>query len=257
MLHEAPERNIRLLLEYNGTPYVGWQLQENGRSVQGELLRAVTVITGAHATLNVAGRTDAGVHAIGQVVSFRTRHRISIDSVAPALTSVLPRDITVHRAEEAPPEFDARHSAHSKRYRYRVYQAAQPAALDWTRSWYRRRPLDVEAMRAAASLLLGERDFESFRSAHCDAAHAFRRMFSIDITETPRPPLGSYVDLTFHANAYCRHMVRILSGTLVGVGMGKRAPGDMSAILAARDRRAAGVTAPPQGLTLLEVLYDR
>ncbi|MEK7703510.1 MAG: tRNA pseudouridine(38-40) synthase TruA [Myxococcota bacterium] len=248
-------RNIRLLLEYDGSAYVGWQLQENGPSIQGELLRALGTITGEKPVLQVAGRTDAGVHALGQVTSFRLAHRIPSASLAPALNGVLPRDISVHRADDVPDDFDARFSSHSKRYRYRVYRADQPAALDHQRAWHRRFPLDLVAMRRAAAHLVGELDFESFRSVQCDAAHARRRMLSIEIASIPRPPLGEHIDLVFHANAYCRHMVRILSGTLVEVGMGKRNPDDVATILVARDRRHAGVTAPPHGLTLLEVLY--
>lgn len=251
----ALPRNLRLLLEYDGSAYVGWQQQDNGPSIQGELGRAIAKITGEKPVLQVAGRTDAGVHAFGQVTSFRLVHRIPTDSLASALNSVLPRDITVHRADEVADEFDARHSAHSKRYRYRVYRADQPAAHEYRRAWHRRLPLDVAAMRRAATHLLGEQDFESFRSVHCDAVHARRNMVAIEITVNPRPPSGEHIDLVFHANAYCRHMVRILSGTLVEVGMGKRTPDDIAVILAARDRRLAGVTAPPHGLTLLEVLY--
>lgn len=255
MASDPEERNVRLLLEYDGSRYVGWQTQETGPSIQAELARALAELTGEQPLLRVAGRTDAGVHAIGQVVNFRTKSRIPPPRFAPALNTLLPDDISVHRADEAPAAFDARKSARAKRYRYRIYQGPQPAALEDRRSWYVRRPLDLERMSAARVPLLGEHDFEAFRSAHCDAPHARRHMYAIDVASAPRPPLGLHVDIVFHANAFCRHMCRILAGTLVEVGTGRRDPESVAGVLAARDRTRAGLTAPAQGLTLLEVIY--
>jgi len=251
-----PPRNVRLLIEYDGTGYVGWQTQENGPSVQAELTRALTDLTGEEPALRVAGRTDAGVHALGQVASFVTRSRIPPEKFAPALNTLLPNDISVHRSDEVPADFDARHSARGKRYRYRVYLGPQPAALESTRAWYVKRALDLEAMRAAAAPLIGEHDFESFRSAQCDAEHAVREMIAIAIDATPRPPVGTHVDIVFHANAFCRHMCRILAGTLVEVGLGRRTPASIEATLAGRKRALAGITAPAHGLTLLQVFYE-
>lgn len=250
-----PPRNIRLIIEYDGTPYVGWQTQENGPSIQAALEEALTDLTGEGVVLHVAGRTDAGVHALGQVASFVTRSRVPSQKFAPALNSLLPYDISVHRSDEVPADFDARHSARGKRYRYRVYLGPQPAALESTRAWYVKRPLDLAAMRAAASQLIGEHDFESFRSAQCDAAHARRNMVAITIDAIPRPPFGTHVDLVFHANAFCRHMCRILAGTLVEVGLGRRTVASIDETLAGRKRALAGITAPAHGLTLLEVFY--
>ncbi len=252
---EPGARNVRLLLEYDGTRYVGWQAQENGPSVQAELQRAVAELTGEHPVLRVAGRTDAGVHAIGQVVSFVTTSSIPPERFAPALNTKLPDDVSVHRSDEVPADFDARHSARGKRYRYRVYLGPQPAALESPRAWYVRGTLDLAAMRDAAATLIGEHDFESFRSAQCDAPHARRHMLSITIDETPRPPVGRYVDVVFHANAFCRHMCRILAGTLVEVGQGRRTVESVVAALEGKRRALAGITAPPHGLTLLEVFY--
>ncbi len=252
---EPPERNIRLLIEYDGTRFVGWQVQENGPSVQAEILAAIAKVTGEPTAVTVAGRTDAGVHALGQVASFKTRSRIPAERFAPAITSYLPADVAVHRSEEVPKDFDARHSALSKRYRYRVLSSRQRAPLDVHRAWHVRGALDLEAMAAAAQRLVGEHDFESFRSVHCDAPHARRNMLSIAITTAARPPTGRYIDFVFHADAFCRHMCRILAGNLVEVGLEKRTPSDLAAVLEARDRRLAGVTAPPHGLTLLEVKY--
>ena len=254
-LRDMPQ-NIRLLVEYDGTPYVGWQLQDGLPTVQGELLTALRSITGeADLQLNVAGRTDAGVHAYGQVVSFLTRYPKEPRRLAPALNFYLPSTIRIHRAEGVPDDFDARRSAKGKRYRYRVYSGPHPLAVERDRVWHVRRHLNLDAMRQAAAHLIGELDFESFRSSHCDAAHAVRTMFAIPVEVQPRPPVGSLVDITFHANAFCRHMCRILAGTLVEVGAGKRTPADVAHVLARQERAAAGITAPPAGLTLLEVFY--
>ncbi len=248
-------RNLKLLIEYEGTRYAGWALQHNAPSIAGCLMEAVAGMTGARPALCVAGRTDAGVHALGQVVSFTTASRLEAHRFPAGLNWYLPDDISVHEAREMPLSFDARRDSLAKRYRYRVYHGPQPAALERARAWYLRAPLEVEAMRVAALSLVGEHDFEAFRSAQCDAPHARRTMFGVDITRTLRPPLGEHIDITFRADAYCRHMCRILAGTLIEVGTGKRAVSEVADILAARDRKRAGITAPAHGLTLLEVLY--
>lgn len=249
------DRKIRIVLEYDGSRYLGWQAQPEGPSIQSTLTDALFAITGERVTLEAAGRTDAGVHAQAQVVCFSTASHIAAERFAPALNAHLPEDISVHRSERVPLDFSARHDSLGKRYRYRVYNARQPAALEALRAWHVRQPLDVTAMREGAAHLVGELDFESFRSAQCDAEHARREMFGITIEESPRPPAGRYVDITFHANAFCRHMCRILAGTITEVGRKRRTPGDILTILEARDRTKAGITAPPWGLTLLEVQY--
>lgn len=246
--------NFRLIFEYDGSRYIGWQQQENLVSVEGTLRAALEQLLQQKVDLIVAGRTDAGVHARAQVVNFFAETELPARKLAPGLNYYLPRDISVHLGEEVPDSFNAKLDSLSKIYRYRVYQGPQRAALA-TRSWHVRKPLNVEAMRAAAEHLIGELDFNAFRSVHCDASHAVREMFSIDIRQVPRPPVGHTVDIFFHANAYCRHMCRILAGTLVEVGMGRRSPQDVQRILASRDRTQAGITAPPSGLTLMEVRY--
>ncbi|HSI04738.1 MAG: tRNA pseudouridine(38-40) synthase TruA [Myxococcota bacterium] len=249
------KRNIRIVVEYDGSRYLGWQAQLEGPSIQSTLGDALFALTGERPHVEAAGRTDAGVHAAGQVVCFKVDGAIAGERFAPALNAHLPEDISVHLSEEVPLDFSARHDSKGKRYRYRIYNARQPAALETFRAWHIRQPLEIGAMREAATHLIGERDFESFRSAQCDAEHARREMFSITIDETPRPPAGRYVDITFHANAFCRHMCRILAGTLTEVGRKRFTPEDVRAILEARDRTKAGITAPPWGLTLLEVEY--
>lgn len=249
------QRNIRLLVEYDGTAYGGWQIQENVPTVQGCLRAAVERMTGRVPTLTVAGRTDAGVHAVGQVASFKTRSTIEARRFAPGLNAHLPNDISVHRSTEEALDFNPKRDSKSKRYRYRVYCGPQPAALEGNRAWMLRTDLNVCVMQRAADLLLGERDFNAFRSAHCDAPHAVRAMYGIDVTSAPRAPIGTTVEIVLHANAFCRHMCRIISGTLVEVGRGQRTVDSVAAALESRDRSQAGVTAPPGGLTLLEVLY--
>lgn len=249
------ERNICLWVEYDGTPYLGWQKQKDGPSVEAELLSALNAITSTKPKLVVAGRTDAGVHAIGQVVNFKTQSTIEESRFAHALNARLPDTITIHRSESVPLDFSARLDSTGKRYRYRVYQGPHLPALEVNRVWHHRTPLDLRSMQRAAESLIGEHDFESFRSVHCDAEHAVREMFSIQIARQDRLPAGFFIDIIFHANAYCRHMCRVLAGTLCDVGRGKISNQSIQPILHARDRRRAGVTAPSSGLTLLEVHY--
>ena len=249
-------QNIRLLLEYKGSAYVGWQYQPGHPSIEGELRKAIKKISGEDVELVVAGRTDAGVHAQGQVANFFTqRMEMEPRRWAPALNGLMPRDISVHRAEGAPQEFSARHDSISKRYVYKVYLGKQPAALVGELAWYRPYALNLEQMHKGAQLLIGDHDFNAFRSRHCDAAHARRSMFNITISQTERLPQGKLVEITFHANAFCRHMCRILAGTLVELGMGKRSVESIGHALASGERDHAGMTAPPHGLTLLHVEY--
>lgn len=251
---EKTLRNIRIVIEYDGTRYLGWQQQADGPSIQSALTDAVFKLTGERPHVQAAGRTDAGVHAYAQVANFAVTSRIPGEKFAMALNVHLPPDISVHTSAEVPMEFNSRHDSTSKRYRYRVYSSPTRAGLEANRAWHIKFPLDLDAMRTAAAHLIGEHDFESFRSAQCDAEHAIREMFAITIESTPRPPIGHYVDITFHANAFCRHMCRVLAGTLTEVGLGRR-PSDLRSVLEARNRAAAGITAPAGGLTLLEVRY--
>ena len=248
-------RTIKLTLEYDGSAYGGWQRQPHSPTVQGEVERAIRAFDPELEHVQVAGRTDSGVHAIGQVAHFHTQISLEARRIAPAINYHLPNDIVVHQAEDMHEGFNARYDSLWKRYRYRIYNGPQETALHRTTSWWIRAPLELEAMREAAGHFLGENDFNAFRSVHCDAEHAFREMFSVTIERTERPPVGHFIDIVFHANAFCRHMCRILAGTLAEVGMGKFVPDDIPAIMASRDRRRGGRTAPPGGLTLLEVAY--
>ncbi|MCC6809589.1 MAG: tRNA pseudouridine(38-40) synthase TruA [Deltaproteobacteria bacterium] len=249
-------RNLKLTIEYDGTDFVGWQSQERGDSIQEAFERALIQMTGVRPILRVAGRTDSGVHARAQVASFKTESKLSVERFAGGLNALVPRSVSVHSVEEMPLEFDAKRSSQWKRYRYSVYQARHPAAQIARYSWHLIKTLDLDAMRAASQHLLGEQDFQSFRAAQCQAKHARREMFAIEIDREERGPAGYFVHIVFHADAFVRHMCRVLAGTLVEVGRGDRTPDSIRDVLLARDRREAGVTAPAHGLCLMQVSYE-
>lgn len=250
-------RNLKLILEYDGTHYVGWQHQDNGPSIEAQVARAIQIVTRHKPRIRVAGRTDTGVHAHAQVASFQTESTLSCSRVGRGLSALLPKDISVHAVEEVPLEFDAKSSARFKRYRYTLYQGDYEAALMRPYSWHIIKRLDLAAMRTAAAALTGPHDFESFRHSDCQAEHAYRHMYDIDIQAVPYSQAGQsqLIHITFTANAFCRHMCRILTGTLVEVGRGHKSAEQMPAILSARTRDAAGMTAPAKGLCLREVSY--
>lgn len=245
-------RTIRLTVEYDGTDLAGWQRQDNAPTVQEHLEECLARMLGAHTPVIGASRTDAGVHAEGQVCHFHTDSAISVDGFRRGLSSALPETIAVVAAAEAPADFHARFSARGKRYRYQLLARPDRSPLLRHRVWHRPRPLDLDAMRAAAAPLIGEHDFSAFRAAGCTARHAVRRVTRIDVTRA-----GDLVCVEVAGNAFVRNMVRILAGTLVAAGEGRLTPAQVADILESRDRTRAGQTAPAQGLTLVEVLYDR
>lgn len=240
----------RLLVAYHGRRFVGFQAQEGGRSVQGELDRALSALAGEPVRVRGAGRTDAGVHARGQVVSVRFASRVPPEKMVLAAASQLDDDLSVVRADEMFDAFNAKRHSIGKRYIYRVHTAAWRDPFRGSTSWHVRHRLDVDAMMQAARAFVGELDFESFRSQHCDAAHARRFLWKSEVREE-----DGQILYEVRGNAFCRHMVRCLAGTLVDVGRGRYSPDDMTRLLAARDRTQAGVTAPAHGLTMEEVYY--
>jgi tRNA pseudouridine38-40 synthase len=244
-------RNLRLTLEYDGTAYAGWQVQEGAPTVQGAVEAALERLLKHPVRVTASGRTDAGVHALAQVANFRTAARVPLRGVVHGLNALLPRDIAVRRAEEVPADFDSRRSAKEKTYQYFLHVAPVPSAFARPTSWRVPPPLDLGAMGAAAAQLVGTHDFGAFRSAGCDAPHAVRAVHEVRVV-----PRGEFVEVTVRGTAFLRHMVRIIVGTLVEVGQGRRAPESVAELLASGDRERAGVTAPPQGLFLAEVRYD-
>lgn len=246
-------RNLRLTLEYDGTAYAGWQVQENGPTVQGALETALARLLKAPVRVSASGRTDAGVHALGQVANFRTSAPVPLKGFFHGLNVLLPRDIAVRRVDEVPAHFDSRRSAKEKTYEYFLHVGPAPSAFLRRTTW--RVPggasLDLGAMAEAGRRLEGSHDFGAFRSAGCDAPHALRTLHEVRVERR-----GECVEIGVRGTAFLRHMVRIIVGTLVEVGQGKRSPSSLGDLLESRDRERAGPTAPPQGLLLKQVVYD-
>lgn len=244
-------RNIRLALEYDGTNYSGWQIQSELPTVQGTVTEALEKLTGTEVKLYGSSRTDAGVHAFGYVANFLTDSTIPVEGIRRGLNSMLPEDIVVKAATEAEPGFDARRHAKSKTYLYKVLNRGFRSALMQRYSWFVFKKLDIERMREAAARMTGERDFTSFHAVDSDAKHSVREVTSIRITEKG----DGLIEFEVKGRSFLRHMVRIMVGTLVTVGTGRLTPDDVEDIIEARDRCAAPMTAPPQGLFLMEVEY--
>jgi len=241
---------VKLTLEYDGTRYVGWQVQPNGPSIQAEVERALATLHKAPRRVTAAGRTDAGVHALGQVASFAEPAPLPLAAYVQGMNGLLPDDIAVRAASVEPDGFDARRSARGKRYRYRILNVPTRAPLERHRAWQVFRPLDVAALRAAAAPLVGRHDFAAFQAADCESAHAVREVRRLEVERA-----GPEIAIVIEATAFVKHMVRNIAGTLVEVGLGRRDAGSIPALLAGRDRTRAGRTAPPQGLVLEEVFY--
>jgi tRNA pseudouridine38-40 synthase len=241
----------RLTIEYDGGPFVGWQRQDNGPSVQGALEDAVFGFCGERVLVHGAGRTDAGVHAAGQVAHLDLAQERPPETVCAALNFHLkPRPVAVLDATVVPDDFNARFSARWRRYRYRILNRRAPPALERGRVWHVAVPLDATAMEDAAAVLRGHHDFNSFRSAACQAASSVK---TLDLLTVER--CGAEIVIEVGARSFLHNQVRILAGTLQLVGRGRWRRSDVESALAARDRRRAGPTAPPQGLCLMEVRY--
>ena len=241
----------RVLIEYDGGPYKGWQRQENGRSVQAELERAVLAFSGEAAAVHGAGRTDTGVHAMGQVAHFDLERDWPAKTVRDALNAHLwPEPIAVLHADLAPPDFHARFSAQGRAYVYRILNRRAHPALERGRVWQIKKPLDAEAMHRAAQALVGRHDFTTFRDAQCQAKDPVK---TLDLAAVRRE--GEEVRLAFAARSFLHRQVRSMTGTLVEVGLGRWAVDDVGAALAAADRTRCGPVAPPEGLYLAEVGY--
>lgn len=243
---------FKLTLEYDGGPFVGWQRQDNGLSVQQVVEDAVFGFCGERTLVQAAGRTDAGVHARGQVAHVDIVRDTRPDVVRDALNFHLkPHPVAVIAAEVAPAGFHARFSATGRRYEYRIVNRRARLALDAGRAWLVSAPLDAAAMAAAARRLVGRHDFTSFRSTACQAASPLKTLDRLEVTRS-----GAEVRIEAAARSFLHNQVRIMVGTLKLVGEGKWTADDVSAVLAARDRERGGPTAPPEGLYLMAVRYD-
>lgn len=247
----GPRRNIRLTLEYDGTFYHGWQRQKNALSIQEVIETGLARITGETVRLTGSGRTDAGVHALGQVANFATRSAVPLRAFLHGLNSLLPLDIAVLQAEEVPLAFHARYGALSKTYEYRILNRPVRSPLNRLHAWWLASCLDVAAMQQAAAILIGEHDFFAFRAAGSRPGPAVRRVQEAVWRTQPE----GWLTFTISANGFLRGMVRSLVGTLVEIGKGKYPPEHLGMVLEKRDRRLAGPTAPPQGLFLVKVVY--
>jgi tRNA pseudouridine38-40 synthase len=243
---------FRLTLEYDGRGFAGWQAQGQGeRTVQGELMRALEEIAAGPVRLMGAGRTDAGVHAEGQVASAAFETRLDAETLRRALNAKLPEDVAVRCAELRADGFDARRDALAKRYRYEIWNGAVASPLRASRCWHVREPLDLARLRAGAERLLGRHDFTSFRGTGSAVKTSVRTLLRIDVAGAT----GGEIQLGFEGDGFLRHMVRILVGSLAEVGSGRREPPWLGEVIAARDRAAAGRTAPACGLVLEWVRY--
>jgi tRNA pseudouridine38-40 synthase len=246
-----PRRNIRLLVEYDGTRYHGWQRQAEAVTIQQVLEEALNRLTGEKVALIGSGRTDAGVHARGQVANFHAASPISLQAFHKGMNSLLPKDIAVLEALEAEPSFHARKSARAKTYEYRILNRPTRSPLDRHHAWWIEAPLDLAAMAGAAGALPGEHDFTAFRASGSDNMNPVRQVLAAEW----RHEFGGWLIFTVTATGFLRGMVRSLVGTMAAVGRGKAPPMILAELLTSGARHLAGPTAPPQGLYLMEVFY--
>lgn len=244
------ERNIRLTVAYDGTAYHGFQRQANALAIQQVLEDRLAPLFGHPLSLIASGRTDTGVHAYGQVINFRTAGIIPTEKIVQAANGVLPKDIAILAATEAAPEFHARKDAKGKTYVYRIYNARLPNPFERNHAWQVRAELDAALMGRVAAQVLGTHDFSAFRATGGAPVDPVKTIFEANCRREDK-----LVIFTFSGTGFLYHMVRNLVGTIVEIGLGRRCPEDFAAILAGRDRKQAGITAPPQGLYLMSVEY--
>ena len=244
-------RNIRLLIEYDGINYQGWQVQPKGQTVQGVIEEKLARITGETIHVISSGRTDSGVHAFGQVANFKTKSQLDIGSIQRALNSLLPSDIVIQSVDEVEEGFDARKESKSKVYEYRILNRELRSAFHHKYAWHVPQKLDLEKMKEATRLLIGEHDFSSFRSVGSATRTGVRTVIR---AEWKRSREG-FIRFEIEANGFLKQMVRTIVGTLVEVGKGKISSQDFLKILESKDRKKAGATAPAYGLFLKEVKY--
>lgn len=244
-------RNIKLTIEYDGKNFAGWQIQPNKVSIQGEITRAIQEITGEVVELNASGRTDAGVHALGQVANFKTNSKIEIEKIPYAINSKLPNSIVIKKAEEVEERFHARYNCKGKTYRYQIRNSEFPSALNRYREFHVPQMLDIEKMRRALHFFEGTHDFKGFKSSGGNQKKTTVRT----LTKCELKQEGECLKIELSGDGFLYNMVRIIAGTILDVGLGKILVEDIPHILESGDRTLAGRTLPPHGLYLVEVRY--
>lgn len=243
-------RNIKLIIEYDGKKFGGWQKQPNKLNIQGEIEKAIEEITGEAVELNASGRTDAGVHSLGQTANFKTNSKIDISKMAIAINSKLKQSIRIIKAEEVDEKFHARYSCKRKKYKYVINNSKYGSAIYRDLEYHMPIKLNVEAMQKGIKYFEGEHDFKSFKASGTSSKSSVRTIYSAKVIED-----GERIIVELEGNGFLYNMVRIISGTIVDVGLGKIKPEEIPEIIESKDRTRAGKTLPPQGLYLVEVYY--
>jgi len=251
-------RYFKLTIAYDGTDFHGWQIQANKPTIQGEIVGVLRRLTQEHLTIHGAGRTDAGVHALGQVASFRTQSSLSAQEFQRALNALLPPTIRIAQSEEVGPDFNARWSARGKTYRYRIYRGKVVPPMLWRYVLHYPFPLDEDAMRDAAARFAGTHDFASFAASTGSEEDDKERSTEREIysTELARTPDDEELVFTVKGRSFLRYMVRKMVGTLLDIGRGKLTPDDIERLYEIKDRSKSGPTVPPQGLVMVEVQHE-
>jgi len=247
----AMRKNFKITIEYDGTDFHGWQRQKRDKSIQGEIENALLTMTGKKVTLVGSGRTDAGVHAYGQVASFKCETRLDSKAFLNGLTSLLPDAVVIKNCEPVDDTFHARYDVKSKIYRYRLLNRRLPSAIDRRYSWHIARPLELEEMRRAADHIIGTHDFKAFEGSGSPRVNTERTVLKTDFYKDGE----DFLVFEIEADGFLRFMVRNIMGTLVAVGLAKISADKLKTILDSKDRSQAGITAPPQGLFLVSVNY--
>ena len=245
-------KNIKITLEYDGSQFHGWQRQKRDRTIQEEIEAALYQIMGSRITVIGSGRTDSGVHALGQVANFICDTRLEDKGIQNALNSLLPKAIVVSKCQQVDRDFHARYAAKSKTYHYKIYNHPIPKAIGRQYAWHIRRPLDKDGMCAAAEILIGRHDFSAFEGSGSPRSNSIRQIFKAGFSKAANP---NYLTFEIEADGFLRFMVRNIVGTLVNVGRGKTDLDTFTSVLRSHDRRQAGATAPPHGLFLVKVTY--
>lgn len=245
-------KNFKLTIEYDGTDFNGWQIQKTGRTIQGEIETALYVMTRQNIRITGSGRTDAGVHALGQTAHFRCETRLEAEDFFSGLNSLLPADIVIHRCETAPDEFHARYKAVKKTYHYNILNRHLPAAVGRQYAWHIKKPLDVDSMQKAAEMIEGTHDFSAFENTGSPRSDSVRHVYFAGFTLSSD---SGHLCFEITANGFLRYMVRNIVGTLVQVGLSKITHEEFACVKNSLDRTRAAATAPPHGLFLVSVTY--